>query len=130
MSHNYLRDGRAPIPESETTLRKALYREGLSGYRIHWKKVPGRPDIAYPGKKIAIFVNGCYWHRCPYCNPPFPKTHVEFWQNKFDDNVARDKRKIHDLEQMNWHVLVFWECQIRDNLQYCLSLVRSAKENL
>lgn len=75
----YIRDGRAPIPEKELTsrimsaikakntkpeimLRKALWFEGYSGYRLHWKKVAGRPDICYPRKKVAIFVNGCFWH--------------------------------------------------------------------
>ena len=144
MSRKYIRDGRAPIPESETTskimssirakntkpelmLRKALFHSGLSGYRLHWKKVPGRPDISYPGKKIAIFVNGCFWHRCPHCNPSFPKTHVEFWQEKFDKNVERDKRKINDLKKLGWKVLVFWECKIKEDLEGCVSIVRLAK---
>src|SRR5271157_969325 len=106
----YIRDGRAPIPEKEATsrvmsankginthpelvLRRALCNEGLRGYRLHWKKAPGRPDIAFPGKKVAVFVNGCFWHRCPYCHPSFPKSNVEFWTAKFEKNRERDKRK-------------------------------------
>jgi len=125
----YIRDGRAPIPEKEITskvmssirakhtkpeliLRKALYHNGLSGYRLHWKKVAGRPDITYPAAKIAIFVNGCFWHRCPHCNPPFPKTHMEFWADKFERNIERDQRKVKELEEQKWIVIVFWECQI------------------
>lgn len=140
----YIRDGRSPIPEKELTseimssvrakntkpelaLRKVLYHSGLSGYRLHWKKVPGRPDITFPGKKIAIFVNGCFWHRCPYCNPPFPKTHVEFWSEKFKKNIERDQRKIADLEKIGWHVIVFWECQIKNDLQNCVDIVRLNK---
>jgi DNA mismatch endonuclease, patch repair protein len=143
MSPDYLRDGRAPIPEKEITskvmsliraknikpelaLRKALYHGGLRGYRLHWKKAPGRPDIAYPGNKIAIFVNGCFWHRCPYCNPSFPKSHTDFWNEKFRKNIERDQRKIKELEENGWKVLVFWECQIRDELQKCLDVVRAA----
>jgi DNA mismatch endonuclease (patch repair protein) len=141
MNKTYIRDGRAPIPEKESTskimslirgkntepevtLRKALFQSKLSGYRLHWKKAPGRPDISYPRLKIAIFVNGCYWHRCPYCNPPLPKTHIEFWSEKFKRNVERDNRKIKELEDQEWRVLVFWECQIKNNLQNCVDVVK------
>lgn len=137
----YIRDGRAPIPEKEATsrvmsankakntkpeitLRKALFNNGLRGYRLHWKKVPGRPDIAYPSKKIAIFVNGCFWHRCPYCKPSFPKSNVEFWKNKFKKNKERDKRKKRELEKVGWKVLVFWECQIKNDLETCVALAK------
>jgi DNA mismatch endonuclease (patch repair protein) len=136
MSRLYKRDGRAPIPESEKTseimskikgkntkselmLRRALRKIGLKGYRLHWKKAPGRPDIAFPGKKIAIFVNGCYWHRCPKCNPSKPKTHMDFWKNKFKKNVERDKRKIKELVSSHWKVFVFWECEINANVDEC-----------
>ncbi len=144
MEKRYTRDGRAPIPEKEITsrvmslirakhtkpelrLRKALYHSGLSGYRLHWNKIPGSPDISYPGAKIAIFVNGCFWHRCPYCNPPIPKTHVEFWKEKFRNNIERDRRKVRELEELGWNVLVFWECRIKNDLQECIDVVRVAK---
>lgn len=133
---NYLRDGRAPIPEKESTsrvmsankakdtkpeltLRKALWKNGLRGYRLHWKKVPGRPDIAYSKKKIAIFVNGCFWHRCPYCNPSTPKTHKSFWLNKFKKNIERDQRKVKELRELGWKVITVWECQIKKNVVHC-----------
>ena len=69
--------------------RKTLREIGLSGYRLHWKKAAGRPDIAYPGRKIAIFVHGCFWHRCPYCDLPLPKSHPEFWSEKFKRNKMK-----------------------------------------
>lgn len=81
----------------EVILRKALRDAGHPGYRLNWKKVPGRPDIAYPGKKVAIFVNGCFWHRCPKCNLPLPKTHIDFWEQKFKRNIERDRRKTIEL---------------------------------
>ena len=141
MNKIYIRDGRAPIPEKESIskimssirgkntkpeiiLRKALFQSNLSGYRLHWKKAPGRPDISYPRLKVAIFVNGCYWHRCPYCNPPLPKTHIEFWSEKFQKNVERDKRKTDELRKLKWKVLVFWECQIENKLQDCIDEVK------
>lgn len=108
-----MRGNRARDTEPELKLRKLLRDAGYGGYRLHWK-VPGRPDIAYPGRRIAIFVNGDYWHRCPHCNPPMPKTHQEFWKAKFERNVERDDRKARQLQEQGWTVLTVWECEIRD----------------
>jgi DNA mismatch endonuclease, patch repair protein len=126
----YIRDGRAPIPAKEAiskvmshnkakntrpelALRTALWRRGIRGYRLHWKNVPGRPDIAYTKKKVAVFVNGCYWHRCPYCKPHVPQTNTGFWNNKFAANVERDQRKNDQLKELNWTVITIWECQLK-----------------
>lgn len=136
----YLRDGRAPVPKKEltsrtmsaikakntkpeTTLRKALWAAGLRGYRLHWKKAPGRPDIAFPGRKLAIFVNGCYWHRCPHCKPSMPKTHTDFWEGKFARNTERDARKISELKAAGWQVITIWECQVKKELGVCVKQV-------
>ena len=96
----------------ELKVRKLLRDAGYPGYRLQWKKVPGRPDIAYPGRKIAIFVNGCFWHRCPKCNLPLPKSNQEFWEAKFKRNVERDQRKIGELEALGWKTFVIWECEL------------------
>jgi DNA mismatch endonuclease, patch repair protein len=126
----YLRDGRAPIPKTESIsrvmrankakntkpeiiFRKALWNNGIKGYRLNWKKAPGRPDIAFPAKKIAIFVNGCFWHRCPFCNYHLPKTNTPFWREKFARNMNRDKQKIKDLEKLGWQAFTIWECEIK-----------------
>jgi len=144
MSSTYIRDGRAPIPKKEVTsktmssirakntkpelaLRKALFANGLSGYRLHWKKAPGKPDVSYPGIKLAIFVHGCFWHRCPYSNPPFPKSHKRFWQQKFKKNIERDARKKHNLENEGWKVIIIWECQIKNDLQNCVDIIKNSK---
>ena len=141
MSKDYYRDKRSPKPLNESTskvmsankakntkpeitLRKALWSEGHKGYRLNWKKVPGRPDIAYPGKKIAIFVNGCYWHRCPKCNLPLPKTNTDFWKEKFDKNVKRDKKKNDELLSLDWIVLVLWECDIKSDISNSIQKVK------
>lgn len=65
---------RAKGSKPEVFLRKALYKERLLGYRLHYKEVPGRPDICFVSKKLAIFVHGCYWHRCARCDYPIPIT--------------------------------------------------------
>lgn len=95
----------------ELLVRKRLRDAGLAGYRLQWK-VPGRPDIAWPGKKVALFVNGCFWHRCPHCNPPTPKSNVTYWVIKFENNVNRDRRTMAELAELGWTVHVIWECQL------------------
>ena len=107
----------------ELTLRKALWSAGLRGYRLHYKKIPGRPDIAYVGKKVAIFVHGCYWHRCPKCNYPLPKHNTDFWKAKFDRNVARDTKKKSDLKRLGWKVISVWECDLRSRLEATVSKI-------
>lgn len=103
--------GKNTGPELE--LRRMLREAGYPGYRLHWKNAPGHPDIAYPGRKVAIFVNGCFWHRCPNCNPPAPKTNSAFWSAKFNANKERDARKTAQLEAGGWTVITVWECQLR-----------------
>ncbi|MEQ1922226.1 MAG: hypothetical protein ABL952_06930, partial [Pyrinomonadaceae bacterium] len=75
-----------------------------------------RPDISYVGKKLAIFVHGCFWHRCPKCSYKLPKTNSAFWQAKFERNVARDTRKAEDLRNIGWTVLTVWECDLKEDL--------------
>ena len=112
----------------ELNLRRSLYADGVRGYRLNWKKAPGTPDIAFPGKKIAIFINGCYWHRCPHCELPLPKTNKEFWEEKFDKNIKRDIKKEKELLDLGWIVLVFWECKIKTNMKDCTNKVKAILE--
>lgn len=107
----------------EVKVRKLLWKNGYRGYRIHPKDIIGKPDIIYRGKKVAIFVNGCFWHRCPICNPHKPKSNVEYWENKFNRNVERDKKVKKELESKGWDVLIIWECEINDNIDNVLSKV-------
>lgn len=142
MSKKYLRDGRAPIPKSESTsrvmsankgkdtkpevlLRKELFKNDIRGYRLHWKKADGRPDIAFVKYRKAIFINGCFWHRCPYCKLSLPKSNQEFWKSKFEKNTERDKRKIQALNNSGWKTLVIWECEIKKELPRVIDKVKT-----
>lgn len=137
----YIRDGRAPIPEKMVTskvmsankgkntkpeilLRKALCNEGIKGYRLHWKKASGTPDIAFPRRKLAIFVNGCYWHRCPQCKLTVPKSNTEFWEKKFTRNKERDQEKIRLLKKNGWNVIVIWECMIKKDILDVVKIIK------
>jgi len=113
-----MKANKAKDTKPEIILRKALWAHDIRGYRLNWKKVPGTPDIVFLKRKIAIFVNGCFWHRCPTCNLSLPKTNTEFWETKFKRNIDRDQLKLKRLEELGWTVLVIWECQIKNDLGY------------
>jgi len=104
---------RSKDTQPELTLRRRLHRSGLR-YRLHAIDLPGRPDIVLPGRKAAIFVHGCFWHRhegCHWCTTPASNT--EFWGVKFASNVQRDKRAAEQLHSAGWRVAVVWECALR-----------------
>lgn len=118
-----MRSNKAENTRPELTVRKALRANGLRGYRLHPKKVPGRPDICFIGKGVAIFVNGCFWHRCPHCRLPLPKTNREFWRKKFLRNIERDRLKEERLIGDGWTVLTFWECEIKRDTKSILEKI-------
>lgn len=97
----------------ELVLRRALHARGFR-YRLHSKTVPGRPDLVFPKHHAIVFVHGCFWHRHEGCRyTTTPSTRPEFWQAKFDANVARD-RSVHDqLLDAGWRVATVWECALR-----------------
>jgi len=110
----------------EIRLRAALRAAGLRGYRVNLKGVPGRPDIAFPRYKLAVFVHGCFWHRCPYCQPPMPKRNRAFWRQKFEENAERDERTRTRLERAGWTVLELQECEVEGDLRKCVTKVQRA----
>jgi len=97
----------------ELLLRKAMYAWGYR-YRLHYNKLSGRPDIVMPGRRIAIFVHGCFWHRHEGCRcATIPATRPEFWARKFERNVERDAENIAALVESGWRVAVVWECGLK-----------------
>lgn len=109
----------------EIAVRHRLWAEGLRGYRINYTKLPGKPDIAYPTYKLAIFIHGCFWHSCPVCNRSRPKKNADFWKEKFERNRERDDRTEKKLIELGWRVLVVWECEVKKNTQKVLNDVKS-----
>jgi DNA mismatch endonuclease (patch repair protein) len=96
----------------EMTLRKSLHRIGLR-YQLHDKNLPGSPDIVFPRFKAVLFVHGCFWHRHGCKATTSPGSNREFWQKKFEDNIARDKRNIASLLESGWRVAIVWECILK-----------------
>lgn len=78
---------------------------------------------------MAIFVNGCFWHRCPHCDPPHPAANREFWAEKFAANQERDRRKLAELESRGWKVLTVWECTLKATPEEVLADVIEALGN-
>lgn len=97
----------------EEIVRKYLFSQGFR-YRKNDKRLPGTPDIVLPKYRTVIFVNGCFWHGHEECRYfVIPSTNTEFWVNKITTNKQRDIRKINDLRQLGWKVIVIWECQLK-----------------
>lgn len=97
----------------EEIVRKYLFSCGFR-YRKNDKRYPGTPDIVLPKYKTAIFINGCFWHGHSGCRYfVVPKTNTEFWVNKINRNIERDKEKIAQLRKMGWNVIVLWECDLK-----------------
>lgn len=98
----------------ERIVRSLLHRLGYR-FRTQYKGVPGRPDIAFPARRKAVMVHGCFWHQHPGCrHARIPATRRAFWEAKFDRNRERDARLLAEAEAQGWDMLVLWECGIRD----------------
>ena len=97
----------------EVFVRKRLFSAGFR-YRLHDKRLPGRPDIVLRRFKLAVFVNGCFWHghRCPKGKRPASNT--DFWNEKIDRNIERDARNYALLKHDGWRVEIIWQCELED----------------
>jgi len=103
------------VSSREIGFRKALWRLGARGYRVGID-LPGRPDIYFPRSHLAVFVHGCYWHRCPQCSLALPKANRAFWAAKFRENLERDARVVRTLRELGVEVEIVWEHEIRTDL--------------
>jgi DNA mismatch endonuclease (patch repair protein) len=104
---------RSKNTKPEMAVRKALFAKGYR-YRINYKKLPGKPDIAFPKYKTAIFVHGCFWHGHKDCKDShIPKTNTDFWTKKINRNKERDRNNTIQILSMGWKVLTIWDCEIQ-----------------
>lgn len=129
MSKVHLKGGRA-----ERQLALALWHRGVR-YRLNDKQLPGSPDIAITRDKIAVFVDGEFWHGENWAKRKTRlKSNRDYWITKIEENMARDMRVDQELKQMGWYPIHFWEKQVLKNLEYCVELVlleiRGAREKL
>ena len=100
----------------ERTVRRALRALGI-GYRLDGSALPGRPDIVMKGRRLALFVHGCFWHGhdCPR-GARIPKSNTAYWTGKIARNRARDAAALAALDALGWRAVIVWECELRDDL--------------
>jgi len=96
----------------EMMIRKALFARGYR-YRLHDKKLPGKPDMVFPGRKAVIFIHGCFWHGHDCHLFKKPSSNVDFWETKIERNRAVDIRTVEALLTRGWRILTVWECAIK-----------------
>jgi DNA mismatch endonuclease (patch repair protein) len=101
----------------EIIVRRFLHRHGLR-FILHDRRLPGTPDLVFPRRRTALFVHGCFWHRCPHCSVGKQeiRSNLDYWVPKLARNQARDAKVQAELTAAGWRVLVVWECQTPDKV--------------
>jgi len=112
---------------TERRLRFALVRAGIRGWRLHRRDVEGTPDFLFADHRLAVFVDGCFWHGCPRCGH-VPKTNHPFWAAKIARNRERDSATAQRLHSDGYRVLRFWEHELKEELAACVEQIRTAIE--
>jgi DNA mismatch endonuclease, patch repair protein len=110
--------------QPELVFRRFIWSKGVRGYRLH-KKLPGRPDLYFGPKKVAMFIDGCFWHKCPECYRA-PKTNKNFWNTKIKRNIARDLAADVALREMDVTTLRFWEHEVMGDPMKYYTKIRKA----
>jgi DNA mismatch endonuclease (patch repair protein) len=100
----------------ERRVRGMLAGLGLRGWLVNPEGITGKPDFAFPEEKVAIFVDGCFWHRCPICDRPLPESNKGYWERKIQRNVERDRKYTAQLEAEGWRVMRIWGHQLKKNM--------------
>ena len=97
----------------EILVRKYLFSKGFR-FRKNDKRLPGRPDIVLPKYKTVVFIHGCFWHGHHCKAGKLPETNKEFWENKINSNIERDKKNQHKLEKLGWKIIIVWQCKLKN----------------
>lgn len=113
---------RARDTAPELALRQALVAVGLRGYRLHCRNIPGRPDIAWPSRRVAIFVDGAFWHGHPSAFTPGKSG--PFWDRKIGANIERDRRTDEKLRSAGWTVVRLWDFEVEADPLGCAERIR------
>lgn len=120
-----MRQVRSKDTSPELTVRRLLRSAGHTGYRLHRADIPGKPDIAWVGRKLAIFVHGCFWHgRNSPRGARIPKTRRNYWLAKIERNRRRDRVHQRALKAAGWHVLTLWVCELDDRQETMKKFLR------
>lgn len=123
-----MRQVKAGNTAPELLLRKALIASGVRGYRLHRKDIVGKPDLAFIGKRVAIFVDGAWWHGHP--SKWWKGRSGQYWDKKIETNVARDARVDEQLQSLGWTVLRFWDFEVTKETGACVERVKRALDRV
>lgn len=105
--------GKNTLPE--IAVRKILYNLGCR-YRLHDRKLSGKPDIVIKRLKTVFFINGCFWHQHKGCKrQSIPKSNLDYWRNKLNFNVEKQRKDIRELKKLGWKVFIVWECETKND---------------
>jgi DNA mismatch endonuclease, patch repair protein len=108
--------------KQEVAVRSYLFSEGFR-FRKNVATLPGTPDIVLPKLKTIIFIHGCFWHGHRNCrNASLPTSNIEFWENKIQKNIARDKRVKLSLKKLGWKIIIIWECKLKNKISFDKSM--------
>ena len=107
----------------EHVFKKHIRASGIKGYRSY-ANIPGRPDLYFPNHKLAVFIDGCFWHGCPRC-ASFPATNKKFWNDKIGGNKKRDRVVNVKLRKLSIHVIRFWGHDIKKSPDRCVKKLQS-----
>ena len=108
----------------EIIFRQYVWNKGLRGYRLH-AKLPGKPDLFFGPKKVAVFIDGCFWHQCSNCFKA-PKTNKKFWNTKIRSNVERDLNNDIKLKEMDIEPIRFWGHEIKRDIKACYKKLKES----
>ena len=113
----------------EKIVRSMIHRMGFR-FRKNRRDLPGSPDIVFPKYRKVIFIHGCFWHGHKNCSKASrPSSNEEFWSDKLDTNIQRDRKKVRELKKQGWKVLIIWECQIKDEKRLTRKIKRFLVDN-
>ena len=113
---------RSKNTKTEVEFRKKVWAAGLR-YGLYSKKLPGKPDLVFASKKVAVFIDGCFWHKCPKCFKR-PASNKKYWDWKIQYNVDKDKRISRELRKLGWEVVRFWEHDTKKNSDKCIERIK------
>ena len=114
---------------TEQAVRYRLVRAAIRGWTLHAKNLPGKPDFVFERQRLAVFVDGCYWHGCPKCYRP-PESNTGYWSEKYKRNKARDRKVRAKLRRGGWKVLRIWEHEVKKSAGKVVERIQSALAGL
>ena len=119
-----MRSNRSSGTRPELVLSKLLRK------KVAKSDLPGRPDFVYTRAKLAVFVHGDFWHRCPACKIPLPRKHRDYWKRKLDRNVERDGLVRWELQSLGWKVVEIWEHEVKSNPRAAADRIKNVVEQI